>query len=168
MAVMLLQRELTGSTAGYQRMDGPAQQEILQYIKDYTGEMPLLKLDNCRIPTYGVSLRGIASAYGKLGNTSHAGGAARFVNALHKAPAMIEGDGCISTILCSDHNLIAKTGVNHLLALSFQAQKFGAAVISNEGWDRVIQVLCEAAPEAGLFSGELQLQLREIVSAKPT
>ena len=49
-AIMLLQRELTGGTAGYERMSSPAQREILGYIQDYTGETPMLKLDHCGIP----------------------------------------------------------------------------------------------------------------------
>lgn len=163
MAIMLLQRELTGSSVGYEQISSPAQQNILQYINAYTAEMPLLKLDNCGIPTYGVSLRSIAVAYRKLGGESLFGSMTRFVHALHAAPVMLEGDDCISTVLCSDCNLIAKTGVNYLLALGAQTQGLGVAIISNEGWENVVRVLCIISSEIGLFSKELAYQLRQIV-----
>jgi len=163
LAIMLLQRELTGGTAGYERIGSPAQQKILQSVEACTGELPRLKLDNCGIPTYGVSLRSIASAYQKLSDESLSDSAARFVRALHAAPVMVEGDGCISTVLCSDRNLIAKTGVNCLLALGSRRQNLGAAVISDEGWEGVVRVLCEISAETGLFGKELDRQLRRIV-----
>lgn len=165
LAIMLLQRELTGSTAGYERLSSPAQQEILPYIQAYTGETPKLKPDHCGIPTYGVSLGGIAAAYQRLGGQTLSGGAARFLRALHAAPVMVEGDGCISTVLCSDNGLIAKTGVNHLLALGSRREALGAAIVSSEGWTDVLQVLCGISAEVHLFGKELERQLSELIFA---
>lgn len=164
LAIMLLQRELTGDTTGYERLSSPAQQEILRYIQKYTGEIPALKLDYCGIPTYRVSLRGIASAYQRLGQETLLGTAAtRLVSALHTAPVMVEGDGCISTALCADSGLIAKTGINHLLALGDQTQGLGVAIISNEGWGDIIETLCKISLQIGIISRELEDQLKKII-----
>ncbi|NBI11384.1 hypothetical protein D1641_15420 [Colidextribacter sp. OB.20] len=164
MAIMLLQRELTGGTAGYERMSSPAQQEILGYIQDYTGETPMLKLDHCGIPTYGISLGGIASAYQRLGKEAISGGTAtRLVSALHANPVMVEGDGCISTVLCADSGLVAKTGVNHLLALSDQRRELGVAIISDRGWGDVVEALCRISVQISIINEESEYQLKQIV-----
>lgn len=164
MAIMLLQRELTGGTAGYERMSSPAQREILWYIQNYTGETPMLKLDHCGIPTYRVSLGGIASAYQRLGKEALSGGAAaRLVSALHADPVMVEGDGCISTVLCADSGLVAKTGVNRLLALGDQRRGLGAAIISDGGWGDIVEALCGISVQTGIVSKELEYQLNQIV-----
>lgn len=162
-AIMLLQRELTGDTAGYERMSSPAQREILRYIQDYTGEVPMLKLDHCGIPTYGVSLGSVASAYQKLGKEALSGISARLVSALHTAPVMVEGDGCISTILCSDSDLVAKTAVNHLLAIGDQRRDLGCAIISDEGWENIVEALCEISVQISIVNKELEYRLKQIM-----
>lgn len=164
MAIMLLQRALTGHTARYEEPDSPAQREILQYIEYYTGETPVLKRDHCGIPTYRVSLHSIASAYQKLGDEALSGGSVtRLVTALHAAPVMVEGDGCISTVLCADVNLIAKTGVNHLLAFGNQMQGLGAAIISDGRWGDVVETLCKISLQTSIISKKLEYQLEQIV-----
>lgn len=161
-AIMLLQRELTGSTTGYEQVDSPAQQEILRYIEAYTGEFPALETDNCGIPTYGISMYSLASAYQRLACCSPSEDAFRLINAFHTAPVMVEGDGCLSTILCSSRGLIAKTGTNYLLALASLEQRLGIAVISEEGWADIIHVLPGLLSETGLFSKELGHKLNDI------
>ncbi|MDY3983940.1 asparaginase [Dysosmobacter sp.] len=162
MAIMLLQRELTGRTTGYERIESPAQQEILQYIEEYTGVKPMLKKDNCGIPTYGVPLSRIAASYQKLATSSPLSSIESLMNAIHSVPVMLEGDGCISTVLCSDRNLIAKTGSNHLLAIGSQAKKIGLAIIAEDRWENVIQTLCGISSQIGIFNDKVSCKLKHI------
>lgn len=161
-AIMLLQRELTGSTVGYEQVDSPAQQEILQYIEAYAETKALLKKDNCGIPTYGIPLQKLAFCYQKLATACPQSIVGHFIDAIHTAPIMLEGDGCISTILCSDYHLIAKTGINNLLAIGVQSQYVGIAIQTENGWENVIQTLCEISSQIGVISEAIVCELRHI------
>jgi len=161
-AIMLLQRELTGAVTNYESIGSTAQQEILQFIKAYAEVEPAIKRDNCGIPTYGISLRKVAAAYQRLAASSSMSGLERFVKALHSAPVMIEGDGCISTILCSSKDLIAKTGANYLLAIGSQEKKIGLAIIAKDGWEAVTQALCVISAETGVLNEKIEDELKRI------
>lgn len=163
-AIMLLQRELTGSTGGYEQVDSLAQQEILQYIEAYTETKVLLKKDNCGIPTYGIPLQKLAFCYQKLATSCPQSVAGNFVDAIHTTPIMMEGDGCISTVLCADYHLIAKTGINNLLAIGSQSKHIGVAIQAKNGWEDVIQTLCEISSQIGIIGEELIYELKRIVS----
>ena len=139
--IMLLQRELTGSVTKYECIESAAQREILQYIREYSCDEPILGTDNCGIPMYKLSLRKIAESYQRFISYPEGGTVERFVNAVHNTPVMIEGDGCIATVLCSYKNLFAKTGINHLLAIGIRDKKVGIAVHSNTGWEDIINCL---------------------------
>lgn len=161
-AIMLLQRVLTGSTAGYERVDSPAQQEILQYIRTYAEEEPILGLDNCGIPMYKLSFSKIAEAYQRLAAFPESSAVQRFDKALHTVPFMIEGDGCIPTVLCLDRDLIAKTGINHLLAVGMREEKIGIAIHAKNGWGDVLRVLPQIFREIGFAFQQLTPMLKEI------
>lgn len=163
-AIMLLQRELTGNTAGYEQIGSPAQQEILQYIEAYTETKVLLKEDNCGIPMYGIPLPKIALSYQKLAAASPQSTVGSFINAVHYVPVMLEGDGCLSSILCSDCHLIAKTGINYLLAIGSQKKHVGVVIKTANGWNNVIRVLCEISSQIGLVGDELIRELEHMVS----
>ena len=162
-AMMLLQRELTGSTSGYEQIDSPTQQEILQYIEAYTETKALLMEDNCGIPMYGVPLHKIALSYQKFAASPSRSIAGGFIDAVHTAPVMLEGDGCISTILCSDCHLIAKTGINNLLAIGSQSKHVGVAINAENGWENVIQALCEISLQIEIIDGKLIQELKYAV-----
>lgn len=161
-AIMLLQRVLTGSTAGYERADSPAQQEILQYIRTYAEGEPILGIDNCGIPMYKLPLRKIAEAYQRLAAFPKSSAVQRFDKALHTAPLMIEGDGCIPTVLCLDRDLIAKTGIDHLLAVGMRKEKIGIAIHAKSGWEAVLCVLPQIFQEIGFDFQQLAPMLKEI------
>lgn len=163
-AIMLLQRELTGSTDGYEQLDSLAQREILQYIQEYVGTKALLGQDNCGIPTYGVSLRQIAVSYLKLVTASLGGSARRFVDSVHVAPVMLEGEGCISTILCKDRNLMAKTGINYLLAIGSRINNIAVAIKAEDGWDAVICGLCEISNQIKIIDNEQVCELKSCIA----
>lgn len=138
LALMAIQRELTGSVNGYADFQSATQNLLLNvaqkiYALPHTPEM---SRDSCGAPTYMVPLSNIAAAYKNLSDPSIylSDKMRRAVQKNYKAikdnPLILEGDGCLSTVLTSSNGIIAKTGAGGLLAIGIRELKCGIAIKS--------------------------------------
>lgn len=140
LALMAIQRELTGSVKGYADFQSATQNLLLNvaqqiYALPYAPEM---SRDSCGAPTYMVPLSSIAIAYKNLSNPPIylSGKIRRAIQKNYKAlkenPLILEGDGCLSTVLTSSDGIIAKTGAGGLLAIGIQELECGIAIQSHQ------------------------------------
>ncbi len=164
LAVMLAQRALTGSTDGYTQVDSPIQTRIATRVSEYSG-VPFSEIeitpDGCGLPAYTLPVSNIARIYQRLSwENSTVPEIEKMLSAIHHAPRMIEGDGCISTILNQEQNLIAKTGAGGLLTLGLLEQKTGIVIASSEGWHHVVKLLIRCLSDLGAMTKRLDQTLQ--------
>ena len=75
---------------------------------------------------------------------------------------MLEVDGCLSTVVCSLKNLIAKTGAGVLLAAGVGKDMYGVLIQSDqENWSTIASILDCFLRHIGYMDGELSRELRQ-------
>lgn len=150
-AMMLAQRELSGSTVGYATPESQVQRwirKLMAYFCEYPESMIGIAPDGCGVPTYILPMKNIAIAYKNMVSyVPWEDPAVKYAvnhqrQAIWMNPRMLEGDGCLSTILSSRKGMIAKTGAGGLLALGIEQSEYGMFFQSDTGdWNEIADMV---------------------------
>jgi L-asparaginase II len=101
--------------ARYTAAAHPLQGSVCDTVADYAG-VPIehIGVDGCGVPVHALPLRGLATAFARLGTHAAAGeeGAAALVEALRRHPLMLAGSGQLDTVLLevTGGRVLAKAG----------------------------------------------------------
>lgn len=126
----------------YAEPDHPLQGVVGDTLGDFAG-VPIehVGVDGCGVPVHAMPLRGLATAYARLGARAATGedGPAAVVEAVRRHPFMLSGTGQLDTILLevTDGRILAKVG----------AEATYAAVDLSSGTALALKVL-DGAPRA--------------------
>ncbi|QHO71084.1 asparaginase [Marisediminicola antarctica] len=108
-------------TASYLDPSHPLQQLVRTTIEELTGEgVGTVGIDGCGAPVFGTSLRGLASAVGRISGAARAGGdplAARLAAAILVDGWAIDGPGRATTVVIERLGLVAKNGAEGVMVL---------------------------------------------------
>ena len=172
-ALLLAQRELTGQAAGYADPSSRVQQEVRRLMAafaecdaDTIGTMT----DGCGIPGFRLTLRELANVYRHLAcgasSFSDAGispAVVRNIAAMKKQPLMLEGDGCLSSIVSAAPGLLGKTGMNYLFAVGHIQQHYSIVVQSvDRQWSSVAALLEEGLLRMMYSNSEVLTQIQAL------
>ncbi len=113
----------------YPELRHPVQQRILQVIREMTGVAdPVIGIDGCGVPVYGLPLRAMALAYARLIDPAdlradRARACERVTAAMRAHPGMVSGEGCLGEALmpAAQGKLAAKGGAEGLVAVGVEA-----------------------------------------------
>lgn len=105
------------SQAGYLDAGHPLQVEIVGAVAETTGACPALGVDGCGVPTFGMPLTAMATAFARLASgrgleAARAEAAAELASAMAAHPDLVSGQGHVNTALLALHGarLLAKGG----------------------------------------------------------
>ena len=141
-ALMLLQRELTGSPENYWRPDSAAQREVLRAVaalSEYPEEQVGVGMDGCGVPVFAVGVRNIAVAFKNLACPDRIAdpvlraAAERYVPRLHAHPEMIKGTDTLCTRLNACAGVVAKGGAGGVYGLGLKHERIGIALKLADG-----------------------------------
>ena len=133
-ALMLLQKELTGSVKDYEKIASPCQQEVLRTVaalSEYPVEDVQLGIDGCGVPVFAVGMKNIAIAFKNLACPEHIAdpalrdAAIRFVPRIHQYNLMMRGTGYMCSIINEDPNIVAKGGAAGVYGLALKKERIG-------------------------------------------
>lgn len=167
-AMLLCQRALTGSGTNYLNPDSPIQRMIIEIIQAFCGETDIgIQIDTCGAPGYILSPRALAIAYSKLTGSAcnrDLGEMKDYIRQMRRSfsrfPVLLEGDGCLSTILTSFHGIFAKTGKNCILSIALDDLGYGLVVGSNDHhWLDVARTVIKLLYELGFRSEIMKEEL---------
>jgi L-asparaginase II len=99
----------------YTEPDHPLQAVVGDALSDFAGAaIEHVGVDGCGVPVHAMSLRGLATAYARLGARAAAGdeGPAAVVEAVRRHPFMLSGTGQLDTLLveATGGRILAKVG----------------------------------------------------------
>lgn len=164
LAMMLAHREKTGSPTGYECPDSLIQKRIGELLLQFADASPpdmSVTTDHCGVPAFSLPAYQISNLYRRLAGVSstderiHA-----LVTAVGQYPRMIEGDGCIATILNSQPGIFAKTGSGGLIAGAILDEELGFVIKSSYGWEAAADVLISCLSELDLHTPKLVYELK--------
>lgn len=174
-SMMLVQKELTGSVEGYLKMNAPSQKvcrQVTSAICQVDENSISIVRDNCGMPTYLMPYSVLAKGFANLANPPEylplrIREAIRMLKRdIRDNPLMIEGDGCIATILNSFDGIIAKTGVGGTLSVGIHTANYceKAIVIHsiNGTWRDVLDCLEYILTEIGYKNVNLNSAIAEV------
>lgn len=108
-------------SASYLDPSHPLQQLISSTIEELTGEgIGTVGIDGCGAPVFGTSLRGLATAVGRISGAARLGGdphAARLAAAILADGWAIDGPGRTTTAVIERLGLVAKNGAEGVMVL---------------------------------------------------
>lgn len=148
-SLMLLQRELTGKTSGYEQKDSPVQRQIINFIS-MLSQTPTFKIglgiDGCGVPVFALPLRSIAMSYAKLMDPFSLSNELRETidynfSCIHKYPEKINDYGTPSYYINQNPDLIMKDGSRGVICMAIKSMKLGIAVKLEDGWTDEFQGL---------------------------
>lgn len=148
-SLMLLQRELTGKTSGYEQKDSPVQRQIINFIS-MLSQTPTFKIglgiDGCGVPVFALPLRSIAMSYAKLMDPFSLSNELRETidynfSCIHKYPEKINDYGTPSYYINQSLDLIMKDGSRGVICMAIKSMKLGIAVKLEDGWTDEFQGL---------------------------
>ena len=148
-SLMLLQRELTGKTSGYEQKDSPVQRQIINFIS-MLSQTPTFKIglgiDGCGVPVFALPLRSIAMSYAKLMYPFSLSNELRETidynfSCIHKYPEKINDYGTPSYYINQNLDLIMKDGSRGVICMAIKSMKLGIAVKLEDGWTDEFQGL---------------------------
>lgn len=160
-ALMLVQRYLTGSVKNYHRIESAAQRMVRYTISLFT-DTPYadikIGVDGCGVPVFGVPGDKIALSYLRLADPSlipeagFAAAAKRMTELMHRYPKYLRGDEYICSLLNYDENIVAKGGAASVYAFALKKEKLGFMFKLYDGnetsWQIIIkELLRQFAPE---------------------
>ena len=133
----------------YNKHDGELQRQYLQGLQTYSGDSnaKIVAYDNCKVPTFEVSMPGFATAYARfIANSNFK----PVVDAVTQHPVLIGDETSIDSnlILVTKGNLIAKGGAEGSLIVI--NKKLGDALILKEwsgNWTLRDRIIIEALKE---------------------
>jgi L-asparaginase II len=141
-AGMLLASERSGlELEAYLRPSHPLQREIVRAVRTATGADPLIGVDGCGAPVYGLPLRALATLFARLSGPERLGrlteSAATAVAAMRAEPYLVAGRGRSDTrIMEAVPGLICKVGAEGLHCAALLGRGTGVAVRIDDGSDR--------------------------------
>jgi L-asparaginase II len=150
---------LAGSVVGgwaperYTAQEHPLQAVVADALADYAA-VPIehVGVDGCGVPVHAVPLRGLATAYARLGARAAAGdeGPAAVVAAVRRHPFMVAGSGQLDTLLleATGGRILAKVGAEAAYGAVDLADGTGLAVKVLDGAPRARGVALLAAMRA--------------------
>lgn len=167
LGMMLLTRELGLPVEDYWKRGTKTQEEILKAIAvmaDVQPEDIKVGVDGCGVPVYAVPFWSIAASYMKLANPhliqddSLQEAVARNTGYIHAYPDMIAGHDIICSILCSDENLIAKSGALGIYTIGIRSLGLGIVCKTMDGsHDEFAQCALHALKQVGYESAATKL-----------
>ena len=111
----------------YLRVDHPLQRWIQEIVAGACGEAATLGVDGCGVPTFGVSLRGMALSFARFGSgrglpAARAGAARRLAMAMAAHPVLVSGEGSFNTLLLARHGVrwVTKGGAEGVWCLGLR------------------------------------------------
>ncbi len=141
-ALMMLQKELTGSVENYGKIESPCQQEILRTLS-IMSEFPMedikIALDGCGVPVFAVDMKHIAVAYKNLACPENLRDEAlrdaciKYVPRINKYPLMMRGTDYMCSVINYDDNIVAKGGANGVYGLALKKEGIGISFKINDG-----------------------------------
>ncbi|HZD02517.1 MAG TPA: asparaginase [Actinomycetes bacterium] len=153
-------------TERYTAPEHPVQAVVSDTITDFAGvAIEHVGVDGCGVPVHALPLRGLATAYARLGARAAAGdeGPAELVAALRWHPVMISGKGRLDTVLleATGGRVLSKAGAEGSSAAVNLASGQGLAVKVQDGAPRARGPALVAALRAlgWLDEGELEMIL---------
>jgi len=128
-AAMLVQAQAGGhSLDDYLDPAHPIQQRILEVIREMTGAEPVIGVDGCGVPVFGLPLQAMALAYARLIDPQdlfpkRAAACRRLTAAMRAHPGMVSGQNRLEEVLApaTDGRLLIKGGAEGLYAVGIPA-----------------------------------------------
>lgn len=171
-ALALAQRELTGSTQYYYCFESAIQKEVLRLMGVFCecSSTDIIRIiDGCGIPSFVLTMKQVAVAYRNLVcpsdrfNAKYTYACRKNLAAIWSNPLMLEGDGCLSTIISAERGTLAKTGQEGILAIGLERIGYGIAIQSStKGWAEVADTAMKILNEYGEPSRKRSKELRKI------
>jgi L-asparaginase II len=128
-------------TGRYTEPEHPLQAVVADTLSDYAG-VPIehVGVDGCGVPVHAMSLRGLATAYARLGARAASGeeGPSALLEAVRQHPFMIAGSGQLDTLLleATGGRILAKVGAEAAYAAVNLASNIGLALKVIDGAPR--------------------------------
>jgi L-asparaginase II len=155
----------------YTAPEHPVQAVVSDAVADLAGmAIEHVGVDGCGVPVHALPLRGLATAYARLGARAAAGdeGPAELIGALRQHPIMIAGTGQLDTVLleATGGRVLAKAGAEGSAAAVNLASNQGLAVKVQDGAQRARGPALVAALRAlgWLDEDELEMVLPAVTS----
>lgn len=175
-SLMLLQRELTGSTSGYEQKDSPVQSQIMNFLS-MLSQTPTYKIglgiDGCGVPVFALPLRNIAMSYAKLVDPFSLSDELKETidynfSCIHKHPEKINDYGTPSYYVNQNPDLIMKDGSRGVICMAIKSMKLGIAVKLEDGWTDEYQglIIADILEQLGYDAPLLIEQLRGCYETK--
>ena len=122
---------------GYNLLDHPVQQRILAELLRWTGvarDDIYCSVDGCNTVCFGLSLRGMATAYGRFG-VEQDGAALRLRDAMTRYPGMVGGTGrpCTDLMAAFSGGVIAKIGAEGVYSSALPSHGIGISLKAEDG-----------------------------------
>jgi L-asparaginase II len=124
-------------TGSYRDRDHPLQQLTAEVVRELTGEeVSVVTVDGCGAPALGVSVAGLARAFGRLASAGPTTPEGRVADALCAHPQGVGGTGRdVTDLMLGVPGLIAKDGAECVYAVGL-VDGHGVAVKITDGHDR--------------------------------
>ncbi len=150
-ALMLVQREITGSPEGYWKVESAADLEVRKVIEEMSEcKISYIGIDGCGVPVFGVPIKNIAIASKNMAcvdTVADAGlrqAVAEYVPCITKYPHMMRGNGFICTILNYDANIVAKGGAKGVYGFGLKKQRLGVSYKFTDGTEHCWPLIAHA------------------------
>lgn len=153
--------------AGYLDPSHPLQQLIRSTIEELTGEaVGTVGIDGCGAPVFGTSLRGLATAVGRISGAARAGDPilGRLAAAILADGWAIDGPGRATTVVIDRLGLVAKNGAEGVMVIG-AADGTAVAVKALDGSNRATTLV---ALELLVSVGAVDRALADSVIAETT
>lgn len=145
---------LGAPTQGYETPGHPVQRDVKAALEDVCGE-PLDEarrgLDGCSIPTYAISLQGLARGFARMATgrklgAQRAAAARRLFAAISAHPFLVAGTGRFDTraMTLLGRRAITKTGAEGVFCAALPELGLGLAVKADDGAARAAEVMIAA------------------------
>lgn len=113
---------------GYQGADHPVQRLVRDRVQEFAGQEPILAVDGCGLPTFGLPLRAMALAYARLATQR----GQRIVAAMHRHPDLTSGPGELTPRLLRA-GLLTKEGAEGVYCAALPDRGWGVALKIEDG-----------------------------------
>ena len=159
------------ATAGYIHPDHPVQRRVTRALAELTGcraDTPHRGVDGCGIPTYGMSLRALATGLARLADPSglapeRAAALTRLRQAMSAHPELVGGSGRLCTaVMRVAPRLVLKGGAEGVYVAAWPERGLGVAVKAADGAGRAAEVALLAVLDGlGAFTAEDRTRLAD-------
>jgi L-asparaginase II len=119
----------TLGSGDYRAVDHPLQIRVADRMAHVAGERPVLATDGCALPTFDLSLNGMARAYHALGHAEDAR-TRRIRDAMMRRPGLISGPGRIDLAVsaAAQEPCVAKIGARAVYSVALPERGLGIAI----------------------------------------